>query len=521
MKNSFANSCAVLLLLLGGPAQAADVSRGTACLAAGDIECARAAAKGLGASPKEQAFAADLAFHEQRFEDALRLLTAAAGPSPDQATQAQVDLYKATVEATAGFVREVRGDVTILYAPGTDEVLLDDAFTTLQSAHDRLGSRLGVAPPGGIRVEIYPTAARFIAASGIPAASVQTTGVVALSKWSRLLVTSPRALARGYAWKDTVAHEYIHYIVAHNTADRAPVWLQEGIARSHEVLWRTDSFEDLPAYQQSLLADALAHDTLVPLARMHPSMAFLPSAKMASLAFAQVATMIQYLEQTAGAGATKRVLVDVRGGKDALQAVADAGAGGDSGKFMEGWKAWLRSLRLVSRALAAMPTVIGEGDDVATDPLLAGRQDLAGFARLGDLLLAASKPEAALVEYKKALAEDEAPSPALAVRMARAYRALKRDGDAVAVLEQTIADYPEYATSHKELADLLVSGGKADAALRHYLASADINPFDSSVQHALATLYSAAGNVEQAERRRRYERILRLGGSASPQGSSK
>ncbi len=521
MKNSFASSALFALWCLAGPARAADVSRGTTCLAAADLACARAAAVGLGSSPKEQAFAADLAFHEQRFAEALRLLTAAAGPSPDKTTQDEIDLYKATVEATDGFVTEARGDVTILYLPGTDEVLLDDAFTTLQAAHDRLGSRLGVAPPGGIRVEIYPTAARFIAASGIPAASVQTTGVVALSKWSRLLVTSPRALARGYAWKDTVAHEYIHYIVAHNTADRAPVWLQEGIARSHEVLWRTNTFEDLPAYQQSLLADALAHDTLVPLERMHPSMAFLPSAQMAALAFAQVATMIQYLEQTSGPEATKRVLVEVRGGKDALQAVADVGAGGDVGKFMEGWKAWLRSLKLVSRALAAMPTVIGEGDDVATDPLLAGRQDLAGFARLGDLLLAASKPEAALVEYKKALPGDEPASPALAVRLARAYRALHREGDAVAVLEQTIADYPEYATSHKELADLLMSQGKADAALLHYLASADINPFDSVVQHSLATLYGAAGNVEQAERRRRYERILRLGGSSSPQGSSR
>ena len=77
------------------------------------------------------------------------------------------------------------------------------------------------------------------------------------------------------------------------------------------------------------------------------------------------------------------------------------------------------------------------------------------------------------------------------------------------------------ALSAKELADLLMSQGKADAALLHYLASADINPFDSVVQHSLATLYGAAGNVEQAERRRRYERILRLGGSSSPQGSSR
>lgn len=502
------------------PAHAGDATRGAACLAAADLDCARSASTGLGSGSREGRFLADLAFHEQRFDDALRLLKASAGATPDAETQSTLDLYKATVEATAGFVRETRGDVSVLYLPGTDEVLLDDTFTTLQAAHDRLGPRLGKAPPGGVRVEIYPTAQRFIEASGIPAANVETTGVVALSKWSRLLVTSPRALARGYAWKDTIAHEYTHYIVSYNTADRAPVWLQEGIARSHEVLWRSDAFEDLPAYQQSMLATALARNTLVPLERMHPSMAFLPSADMAALAFAQVATMIQYLEHVAGPGATQRVLVEVKGGTDALQAVGDVGAAGHSDAFVEGWKGWLRGLKLVSRALAAMPTVIGEADDVATDPLLAGRQDLAGFVRLGDLLLAASRPEAALVEFKKAVPDEEPASPTLAVRLARAYRALHRDPEASTVLQQTIADYPEYATSRKELGALLVSEGKSSAAIVQYLASADINPFDPAVQEALATLYIAAGNAEQAERRRRYERILRLGGSSLPQGSS-
>ncbi len=501
------------LLARSGEAHAGDVAKGTACLAAADLTCAQAASQGLGSTAREEAFLADLAFHEQHFDEALRLLKAAAGPSPEGATADLIDLYKATVEATAGFVSETRGDVTVAYLPGTDEVLLDDTFTTLQAAHDRIGPRLGGAPPGGIRVEIYPTAARFIAASGIPAASVQTTGVVALSKWSRLLVTSPRALARGYAWKDTIAHEYTHYIVAYNTGDKAPVWLQEGIARSHEVLWRRDGFEDLPAYQQSLLAGALAHDTLVPLERMNPSMAFLPSAEMASLAFAQVATMIQYLDTSVGADAVKHALVEVRAGKDALAAVADIGAGGNSDAFLAGWKAWLRTQKLVARDLAAMPTVIGESDDLATDPLLAGRKDLAGFVRLGDLLLTAHKPQAALIEYQKA-SDDKAPaSPALGVRLARVYHALGDDLRAISTLQATIADYPEYASSHKELGDLLERAGKRDDATTEYLASADINPFDPDVQTALATLYAASGNAAEAARRQRYERILRLGGS--------
>ncbi len=520
MKSLYLPAALLFSWCFAGFAFAGNAKQGEACLERMDLSCAQSNATGLGSSTEDLGFQARLAFHEQRFGDALRLLKSAVGPTPDAATQKEVDLYKATVEATDGFVRETRGDVSVMYLPGTDEVLLDDTFVTLQAAHDRIGPRLGSAPPGGVRVEIYPTAARFIAASGIPAESVRTTGVVALSKWSRLLVTSPRALARGYAWKDTLAHEYIHYIVAYNTADRAPVWLQEGVARSHEVLWRVDTFEDLPAYQQSMLANALAGDSLVPLERMHPSMAFLPSAEMAALAFAQVATMVQFLQNSAGDDATKRVLSEVKSGTDALAAVANVGTHGDANAFMSGWKQWLRSLKFVSRQLAAMPTVIGGGDDLSTDPLLSNRQDLAGFARLGDLLLEAQKATAALVEYKKAIPEDEPASPALAVRLARAYRALGQEPEAIAVLSDSIRDYPEYATSRKELGDLLLRAGDRPGATAQYLASADINPFDPAVQSALAALYDAAGNVPQAERRRRYERILRTGGSDPSKGRS-
>ena len=43
--------------------------------------------------------------------------------------------------------------------------------------------------------------------------------MVALSKWSRLLALSPRALGRGYAWKDTIAHEYVHLVRRHAIVD--------------------------------------------------------------------------------------------------------------------------------------------------------------------------------------------------------------------------------------------------------------------------------------------------------------
>ncbi len=520
MKNSFASrarrafvSVAAAWILVGS-AHAGTPAEGMACLDRVDIACAQAAGQGMPDSVQATRFRAHLAFHLGQFADALSLLQSV-GPSLGDEPGYQEDLaiFAATVAATEGFVTEQRGDVEIRYLPGTDLVLLDDAFDVLQAAHDRIGGRLGGAPPGGVRMEIYPTADTFIAASSLPAESVRKTGVVALSKWTRLLVTSPRALGRGYAWKDTIAHEYIHYIVAYQTGDRAPVWLQEGIARSHEVLWRADGFEPLGVYAQSLLATALTKDEFVTLQEMHPSMAYLPSAEKAALAFAEVCTMVEHLEKTVGTGATRRVLAEVKAGTDALVAVSKV-AGTPSGEaFMASWKASLGEMRLVKRKLDALPTVLGPpDDDFGIDPVLARRADLAGHARLGDLLHDQALNEAALIEYQQAIDPTEPASPLLSARIARALAGLGRLDQAVSTLRESVADYPEFATTRKDLGGLLLKEGATADALTQYRLSADINPFDPEVQAALASLYSATGNATLADRHRRYRQILLLGG---------
>ncbi len=511
MKSWFASS----LLLWAGSAWGASIADGRACLDASDLPCARAVANAAGDSPDALVLRAEVTFASAEFEEALRLLESAAGSRPEDEELARtLALYRATVEATDGFVTARRGDVEIRYLPGTDLVLVDEAFEALQAAHDRIGPLLGGAPPGGIRMEIYPSAERFTKASGLPTEAVQTTGVVALSKWTRLLVTSPRALGRGYAWKDTIAHEYIHYIVAWRTRDRAPVWLQEGIARSHESLWNQAEPPALQPYQQSLLAEALASDKLVPLERMHPSMAFLDSADEAALAFAQVSTMMVHLRAVAGENAVSDVLDRVRGGTDALEATAAVGTSGDVPRFMAGWRTMLEGMHLVSRKLAAMPTVLGPSeDDFGIDPVLASRRDLAGHARLGDLLREAERPEASLVEYRKAIPEGEPAPPTLSARMSDALQTLGRTDEALATLRASVNDYPEYASTRKRLGAILLAQGKPRDALVQYRASADINPFDPDVQAALADLYTNLGDTALAARHARYRGILALGGA--------
>ena len=503
------------VLALIAQARAGDAAEVHRCLAVYDLACATRASAGLGRSADELAARSELDFSLGNFAAARdELKTAGRTPEGTEDYPATLDLYEKTVAASADFTTETRGDVTLRYRPGMDAVLVDEAFETLQAAHDRIGSVLGGAPPGGVRMELYPTAQRFIDASSLPGDAVRTTGVIALSKWTRLLVSSPRALGRGYAWKDTISHEYTHYIVAWRTRDQAPVWLQEGIARSHESLWHADQPAPLTPEAAGLLADALANDKLVPLQKMHPSMAFLSSSEEASLAFAQVSTMIEYLRSVQGPDAVSRVLDLVRDGRDALQAVADVGSEGDVDAFMAGWKGYLRSLKLVGKKLATAKVVLdGGGDEYANDPVLADRADLARFARLGDLLMEKKRADAALVEFRKAAAPDEPPSPLLATRTAGALVALGRKAEARTLLEGSVTDYPEYASTHAALGKLALGLGDSAAAFVQYRASVDIDPFDPITQAALGDLYATRGDAALAERHHHYARVLQ---SAEP-----
>ena len=372
---------------------------------------------------------------------------------------------------------------------------------------------LGKGPPGGTVVELFPDPGSFTEASGLPRMAIETTGVVAISKWSRLLVMSPRTRALGYGWRDTVAHEYVHLVVAHHTEDRAPVWLQEAIAKYLDNRWRDgrDNFR-LGVRQQSLLAEGLANESLVPFEKMHPSLALLDSQEEAALAYAQLASLMDYCFQTRGERVLLGVLPRVKKGEDARDALAGEMNAQDFDSLIEDWKAWVSGRGLIARRLGELNPVLAGGDVEDVDPVLAGREDLAGFVRLGDLLMERERPEAALVEYTKALDPDEPHSPLLANRLAEVYLVLGRNKEARAALEQSLVDYPEFGLTHKTLGRILLDEGRLAEARDSFRAAVEINPFDPELQQHLLETSRALGDDARASRYERQLEILRRGG---------
>ena len=486
------------------------------CLDRNDVPCAESALTMSGAALRGDAgmlaAQAEVHFYAGRYPEAYDTYKEAVdGGWADP--HDQLALYERTMYATANWVRAREGRFELRFRPGIDAMLIDDALAAVRRSDEHIAPCLGGSPPGITVLELYPDGRSFIAASSLTKDDVETTGVVGLAKWSRLLITSPRALARGYDWQDTAAHEYIHIVVAHHTADRAPVWLQEAIAKYLDSRWRdgTDRFA-LSVRQQGHIAQALRRDDFVTFDEMHPSLAKLPTAERASLAYAQLATLMQFSFQQGGDGLLTRVLPRVRQGEDPRVALAEEAGFADFAALEAGWKEWVATLDLVERQLEALPTVLDGGDEVDTDPVLAERKDLARYLTLGDILREAGELEASLVEYAKAIPDNEPPSPLLSNRLAQSQLELGNLPSARSALEQSLRDYPEFALSHKTLGLILREQGDLAGAAEHLRSAADINPFDPEVQGALVQVYRASGRTELADKHAAYLRIRDRGG---------
>ena len=454
-------------------------------------------------------------FHLGEFEAVVSIL--------DQVTEQGVDVpdnggfpARASLAAFTGMVETKGTGIIVRHDPGIDRVLVQDALNTMGAARLKFDAKLGGGPEHDVILDIFPTAKRFMQASGIPEEAVRTTGVIALSKWNRLLITSPKATSGGYPWMDTSAHEYIHLVVSWRTKDKAPVWLQEGLARYLEKHWREDPEFYLSSKQQTLLATALVDDAFVPFEKFRLSMAYLDSGEEAALAYAQVSTMVDFMVRQAGEASLIELMDRIAEGESAEDAVSGLAGFTSFQDFKVEWRQFVATLPLVQQELTKSSIVLdGEGGDFADDPVLQNRTDLAKHVRIGDLLMEHQKYKAALVEYKKSEDPDEPMSPTSLSRMAECYFQL---GDLVSSNEQMI----KALTLYGENIQVLMTAGRlaSDIGLpnphEYWLRAHEINPYNIEIQRALILYYQATNNIEAASHHESIVSILKTGGLYTP-----
>src|SRR5262249_36050004 len=127
--------------------------------------------------------------------------------------RAMRDLIESTGNLVRPYAEAQSEHFALKYPKGMEDVLVPYALEGLEAARSALEDDFGWAPPERVRVEIYSDIKDLAAVSTLTLREIETSGTIALCKWNRLMIVSPRALVRGYSWLDTLNHEYTHYVV--------------------------------------------------------------------------------------------------------------------------------------------------------------------------------------------------------------------------------------------------------------------------------------------------------------------
>ena len=400
----------------------------------------------------------------------------------------------------------------IRYANPKDIILAEYAKDVLEKSRYEIGLDLEAYPEDPVIVEIYPDMKSFTLASTLPAKNVEKTGVVGICKFNRIMILSPRLLPKGYTWADTLAHEYVHYLVFLKSENRVPVWLHEGIAKYEEKRWKEKDNDVISPLYETILSEALKKNELVPIEKMHPSLAMLESAREAQLAFAQSGTMVSHLVDNWGQEALVNLIESIRDTDD-YQAAIESVTNLNFPLFYESWEKDLRSKNLEEK----IPGVSVKGVRIKNTEKksIDGSEDLIeidnnrarDYTRLGDLLKQRGRLSPASFEYEKALELDPY-SPVISSRLASALNIIGETKRAREVLYPILEFYPSHMDIHMILGRIYLDEGNLSKAEEEYLTAVSINPYDPEVHASLIVLYDKQGQTELKQREETFLKLL-------------
>lgn len=357
---------------------------------------------------------ARLALYEEDCDLAAALLARAeVGQADEGRLIADVGRGCARVTAATIVDKDDINGVVIRYQDDSDRALTPVLVDTVLKARASLSRDLGVEWKRPTRITVVRDLLSLSAMTGLPYKAAQTTGTVAVAKWGRVTLLSPRASHHGYPFRDTLAHELTHLAIAMQTHDCAPLWLHEGVARREEVRWREPGLFDERPSPESIVLRGMELKLDLALDKLGPSIAMLPSADAAMVAFAEVTSFIKFYAETSAPDALPKLLVALRTAKTADDALKEV-----SGETLAQWDVKWRA-QLARRTKEPLSAMFGLG---AAPP---GLGDSRERSRLAELLIGRNHPTEALTELDK-IPADMLADPSL--RYLRA-RALEGDGN--------------------------------------------------------------------------------------------
>ncbi|MCA9642098.1 MAG: tetratricopeptide repeat protein, partial [Myxococcales bacterium] len=293
-----------------------------------------------------------------------------------------------------------------------DKALAPLIAEVADKARGRIEQDLGVTMPRPLRIDLVRDLFSLAAVTGLPLEAAETTGTVAVARWGRVTMLTPRAASLGYPWEDTLAHEITHLALSRATRDRAPLWLQEGVAKREETRWREKQPFDDADYDRVARA-AQVQGQSVGIGGLGSSIAMLPTPEAASIAFAEVTSFVGFWLRENGTPAFHMLLRDLKGvGERGPNAALASVSGVSLSEWNSRWQTWLEGH-------VAAPEPPPKLTPLEVRKQHQRAEDMIRNARLGDLLFERGHMEAAESRLTKMF--DASPDDAsLRARLARA-----------------------------------------------------------------------------------------------------
>ena len=465
-----------------------------------DVEEAWTEVKGLlEKEPKESEIlelASLIAFHRGDYQEALKSMKSSMALGGEDEKKKGFALFiEETIGVVTPFKRYESPHFIISLDEQQDGILADYLIEALERTYKTMGEQYGFKPREKIRIEVFPDAKAFHFASSLSARDIEVTGAVGLAKFNKLMVLSPKALVYGYRWLDAISHEYMHYLIVKLTANKAPIWFHEGLAKYEETRWRNGPSYLSPLYQ-TLLSRALADGKLIGFERMEPSLIKLETPEDVQLAYAQAASAIEFIIAKAKHEGLREVMKRMatsreRGAKESIKDVL----GWSFSEFENTWKGYLASKGLKEAGgiyVRHYKIKEGKADEERLDMSEIKSMVARNRAHLGDLLKERGRTEAAVFEYGRALAETNDSVPIMS-RLSNVLIGLGRDEEALEILKRAEKLSPDHPNIYTDLGKIYLKLKDFKRAAEAFQASIQINPFNPEVHFGVAVALENIG----------------------------
>jgi tetratricopeptide (TPR) repeat protein len=452
------------------------------------------------------------AFYRGDYQEAQKLMKSALSlGGEDEKKKGFALFFEETIGVVAPFKKYESLHFSITLDEKQDAILADYLMDTLEKTYQIMAEKYGFQSKERIRIEVFPDAKTFSFASTLSARDIEVTGAVGLAKFNKLMVLSPKALVYGYRWLDAISHEFMHYLIVRMTANKAPIWFHEGLAKYEEAEWRNGSSYFSSLYQ-TLLARGLAEGKLITFARMEPSLIKLETPEDVQLAYAQASLAIDFIISKVGHEGLKRIMKRMatsreRGASEAIQEIL----GLRFDEFENQWKEYLASKGLKEVGgvhVRRYKIKEGRADEERLDMSEIKSMVSRNRTHLGDLLSERGRREAAAMEYRRALADANESVPILN-RLSNVLISLGKDEEALEMLKRAQELSPDHPNIYTHMGKIYLKFKDYQKAEDAFQASLQINPFNPEMHLGLATALEMMGNKAAGQKEREIGERLR------------